>query len=55
MTITEDIAADIVEQIKSICQAHNLWLTIESELKPDLKTVKCSVSIKLDTKTGERK
>jgi len=49
MGLSAQEANRIIQNIKNVCQDHGLWLTIESEHRPDLKFVRCNISIMVDS------
>lgn len=36
----KDEALRLLEQIQSLCRQHGLWVTVEQENKPDLRTIR---------------
>lgn len=46
--MTKDQALKLSEEIQSLCHQHGLWVTVEHENKPDLRTIRIKeISIKV--------
>jgi len=52
MGITNDKALQLQKEIELFCLKHDLWLTVEQTLKPDLKMIRAEISIKVDGGTS---
>ena len=48
-TIDTEKAWQIVERFREICREHDLWLSVKTEEKPELKMIKIEeISIKVE-------
>ena len=48
MLMTNDKALQLQKEIELFCLKHDLWLTIEQTMKPDLKMIRAELFIKVD-------
>ena len=52
--MTKEEATKFQKNIESVCKAFNVWYTVTHMRKPDLKSIKMELSIKVDPATTER-
>jgi len=45
MNINE--ALQVLKEIEAFCRKHNLWVTVEKVKKPDLKTIRTEIFIRI--------
>ncbi len=47
--MNKEEAVKVLNQIEALCMKNDLWYTVETEKRPDLKTIRIKeISIKID-------